>query len=87
MRNVRLNEADRPDVNSAEEVSGRFYAELIAQMASWMQRLMDNPESLEELERDVHKGFARRADLVTAEPVSMGHATEKDCPSRGCRSS
>lgn len=71
MRSVRLNEADRPYVNSAEEMAGRFHAELIAQMPGWKQRLADSPGSLEELERDVHENFARGADLVTAGLVSM----------------
>jgi hypothetical protein len=71
MRSIRLNGTDGPYVNSAEEMAGRFHAELIAKMPGWKQRLADNPEMLEELERDVHESFARGADLVTAGLMSM----------------
>ena len=48
-----------------------MWLQAVAAVSQWRQRLVDNPESLEELERDVHESFAGGADLVTAGLVSM----------------
>ncbi len=53
-----------PFVKSAEEMAGRFSAELMGLMPVWKERLLRDPGGLCELEVDVHAAFARGADLV-----------------------
>lgn len=62
---------DSPKIGSAEEMVGRFQAELLAQFPDWKQRLADDPSQLEVLETDVHAAFARGADLIVAGLVAV----------------
>lgn len=53
-----------PPVRSAEEMVGRFQAELMTALPSWKERLKSHPDQLGGLEREVHAAFARGADLL-----------------------
>lgn len=68
---VKVDGPDSPDIESAEEMAGRFHGELITVLPKWKQRLADDPSQLEELERDVHATFDRGADLLVAGLVAM----------------
>jgi hypothetical protein len=68
---VMVDGRDSPAIDSAEEMAGRFASELMTLMAGWKQRLRSDPGALELLERDVHKAFARGADLVVAGLVAV----------------
>jgi len=63
--------SDRPFVRSAEEMAGKFSAELIGQMPLWKARLVAEPGCLPQLEQDVHGAFARGADLVVTGLLAM----------------
>ncbi len=45
---------------------GRFTGELLGHTRQWENELIKQPEGLESIERQVHKVFARGADMVTA---------------------
>ena len=64
---------DGPNIQSVEEMIGRFTSELVSLMPQWKTRLMDDPSQLESLERDVHIAFARGADLLVAGLVLGRH--------------
>lgn len=68
---VTVDGPDGPSIDSVEEMAGRFSSELIAQMPGWRERLIENPEELGELEREVHSAFGRGADLVLAGLVAV----------------
>jgi hypothetical protein len=55
-----------PNVQSVEEMIGQFTSELVSLMPAWRQRILVDPSSLEELEREVHAAFGRGADLLVA---------------------
>ena len=57
---------DAPVVESVEEMAGRFTSELITLTPGWSRKLRDDPDSLQDLERDVHAAFDRGADLLVA---------------------
>lgn len=71
MGGIKVDGPDAPDIQSAEEMAGRFYGELSAVLPDWKQRLTLNPNQLEELEQEVHATFARGADLVVAGLVAI----------------
>lgn len=71
MGGIKVDGPDAPDIESAEEMAGRFYGELISVLPDWKQRLAGDPGQLEELERDVHATFDRGADLLVAGLVAM----------------
>ena len=68
---AQVDGSDRPFVRSAEEMAGRFSAELIGQMPLWKARLVAEPGCLPQLEQDVHGAFARGADLVVTGLLAM----------------
>jgi hypothetical protein len=68
---AQVDGPDRPFVRSAEEMAGKFSAELIGQMPLWKARLVAEPEGLPQLEQDVHAAFARGADLVVTGLLAM----------------
>ena len=37
---------DQPDIQSAEEMVGRFSAELICRLPAWKQQIVETPEDL-----------------------------------------
>lgn len=57
---------DQTQIKSAEEMVGRFTGELLSQIPQWKQRLTDDPRQLEELEKTIHRSFARGADMLVA---------------------
>lgn len=71
MGGVKVDGPDTPDIESAEEMAGRFQGELISVLPDWKRRLADDPSQLEELERDVHATFDRGADLLVAGLVAL----------------
>lgn len=71
MGGIKVDGPDAPDIESAEEMAGRFQGELISVLPEWKQRLARDPSQLEELEREVHATFARGADLLVAGLVAI----------------
>ncbi|WP_146522109.1 hypothetical protein [Stieleria varia] len=53
-------------IESAEEMIGRFLGELNSQIPHWKQSLDQSPSQLEQIERAVHQSFARGADMLVA---------------------
>jgi hypothetical protein len=66
MLGLSMDGRDRTQIKSAEEMIGRFTGELLSQVSEWKQRLMDDPQKLEDLEKTVHQAFARGADMLVA---------------------
>ena len=62
---------DAPFIKSAEEMGGRFQTELMIALPGWKKRLQENPDCLVEIERDVHKAFARGADMLVSGLIAM----------------
>lgn len=60
-----------PMIKSVEEMAGRFYAEMLALVPVWKQRLADDPGQLEPLETEVQTAFARGADLLVAGLIAV----------------
>ena len=71
---VSVDGRDKPNVQSVEEMFGRFAGELLSLIPGWKQSLRENPEKLESLEREVHAAFARGADLLVAGLLALGFA-------------
>jgi hypothetical protein len=71
MGDCRVEGPNTPPLKSAEEMVGRFQAELITALPGWKERLRSQPEHLGELEREVHVAFSRGADLVIAGLVAV----------------
>ena len=71
MGDCRVDGPNTPPLQSAEEMVGRFQAELITALPGWKERLRSQPEHLGELEREVHVAFSRGADLVIAGLVAV----------------
>ena len=53
-------------IQSVEEMIGRFTAELLGHIDGWKEGLIEAPGDLEEIERKVHRVFARGADMMIA---------------------
>jgi hypothetical protein len=66
MGDVQVGHKDAPFVKSAEEMAGRFSAELMTLMPGWKHKLQGDPSCLGELEVEIQAAFARGADLVVA---------------------
>ncbi len=58
-------------IQSVAEMFAKFSGELIPRLPEWEKQLAADPEQLDELERDIHKAFARGAGLVVAGLVSV----------------
>jgi hypothetical protein len=71
MGGISVNERNAPEIESVEEMVGRFQAELMTFLPQWKDRLAADPSGLEELERDVHQMHARGADLLIAGLVAI----------------
>ena len=71
MGDVMADGKNAAAIESVEEMAGRFTSELMTFMGGWQQRLMAEPEELEQIERDVHVAFARGADLVVAGLIAV----------------
>lgn len=68
---LKVDGPNGPDIQSVEEMAGRFSSELMTLMPGWRQRLKSDPGELEQLERDVHVAFARGADLLLAGLIAV----------------
>jgi hypothetical protein len=66
MGEVGVDGLQMPKVQSVEEMVGRFCGELNGRLGQWNERLAAAPEDLETIESEVHRAFARGADLVIA---------------------
>lgn len=66
----RLDPKSPDFIASPEVMLGQFYAELMTLVPGWKRRLMEQPEALPELEREVHRQFSRGADLVVVGLIS-----------------
>ena len=71
MGGVKVDGRDAPDIESAEEMVGRFQGELISLLPEWKKRLKGDASELEGMERDVHTTFARGADLLVAGLIAV----------------
>lgn len=64
-------------IQSVEEMVGRFTTELLRQIDGWKRSLIQTPGELEATERNVHQAFARGADIMVAGlmaiTISGGH--------------
>ena len=58
----RMGGSKQPAIKGVEEMVGRFSRELIPQLDQWTWRLAAAPESLEELEREIHATFSHGAN-------------------------
>lgn len=56
----------RPAIESLEQMFGFFSGELIQEFPTWRKRLLDQPDDLVELEREVHSACIRGADMIVA---------------------
>lgn len=67
-------------IQSVEEMIGRFTGELIGHIKQWQADLIESPSDLETIERQVHKVFARGADMLVAGllavTISGGHVEQ-----------
>lgn len=71
MRGVSVDGQNAREIESVEEMVGRFQGELLTALPKWKARLAADPSGLEELERDVHQMHARGADLLIAGLVAV----------------
>jgi hypothetical protein len=67
-------------IDSVEEMVGRFTGELLGHIDRWKDTLIESPGELESLERQVHAVFARGGDMLVAGllavTISGGHLDE-----------
>jgi hypothetical protein len=67
-------------IQSVEEMIGRFTGELLGRVNGWKVALIETPSELESIEREVHKVFARGADMMVAGllavTISGGHVDQ-----------
>lgn len=71
MGDCHVDGPNTPAVKSPEEMAGRFQGELMAALPAWKQRLLASPDSLPELEPEVHAAFARGADLLIVGLIAL----------------
>src|SRR5579872_3017803 len=71
MGDCRMDGPETPFIKSAEEMSGRFQAEVMTALPGWKKRLQGNPDCLVEIEQDVHQAFARGADMLVAGLIAI----------------
>lgn len=67
-------------IQSVEEMIGRFTGELLGQIPDWKDSLISSPGDLEQIERKVHQVFARGGDMLIAGllaiTISGGHVEQ-----------
>ncbi len=61
-----MDARDGDQIQSVQEMIGRFTAELIGKLEPWRNHLHNSPGQLEAIEKDVHRAFDRGADMVVA---------------------
>jgi hypothetical protein len=65
-KGTKMDGPEGKQIESVEEMIGRFTGELFGHTRQWEKELIEHPDSLEAIERQVHKVFARGADMMTA---------------------
>lgn len=67
-------------IQSVEEMFGRFSGELLNQLSDWRDQLIESPSGLETIEQSVHRVFSRGADMIVAgivaSTISGGHVEQ-----------
>src|SRR6056297_3131983 len=65
-KGTKMDGPEGKQIESVEEMIGRFTGELLGHTRQWENELIEHPDSLEAIERQIHKVFARGADMMTA---------------------
>lgn len=77
---VTMEGPNGKQIQSVEEMIGRFTSELLSQINAWKESLIESPEKFENIESGVHQVFARGADMMVAgllgTTISQGHVEE-----------
>lgn len=77
---VSMEGSEGKQIQSVEEMIGRFTGELIGHIKQWEADLIRSPGDLEIMERRVHKVFARGGDMLLAGllavTISRGHVEQ-----------
>lgn len=80
MQGTSMEGPEGKQIQSVEEMIGRFTGELIGHIKQWQADLIESPSDLETIERQVHKVFARGADMLVAGllavTISGGHVEQ-----------
>lgn len=71
MGGVSVDGKDGRYIQSVGEMLGRFAVEVYPKVAQWEERLKDDPQELEAIEREVLEAFGRGAGLVVAGLISV----------------
>jgi hypothetical protein len=71
MKGTNVGGPNGQKITSVEEMYGQFAAEIIVLIPQWRERLSKDPSCLAELEPDVHRAFARGADLIVTGLLSI----------------
>lgn len=66
MGTLRMGGKDGDLIQSAGQMVGKFTGELVSKLAIWEKQLLQSPESLEDIEQEVHAAFLRGAGMVTS---------------------
>lgn len=66
MGTLRMAGKDGDLIQSAGQMVGKFTGELVSKLAIWEKQLLQSPESLEDIEQEVHAAFLRGAGMVTS---------------------
>lgn len=77
MGDTRMDGPNTPPIRSATETLARFLVELSAELPEWSRRLHAAPRQLDLLEREVHKFFARGADMIIVGLMAVVMKTEQ----------
>src|SRR6056297_1534422 len=70
-KGTKMDGPEGKQIESVEEMIGRFTGELIEHIKRWETELIDSPGDLEIIERQVHKVFARGGDMLVAGLVAV----------------
>lgn len=65
-RGTTMDGPEGKQIQSVEEMIGRFTTELLGHIGGWKEALASTPGEFEEIERKVHHVFARGADMMIA---------------------
>ena len=65
-RGVTMEGLEGKQIQSVEEMVGRFTTELLGQIGGWKTSLIESPGELETLENQVHEVYTRGADMMVA---------------------
>jgi len=71
---ITMDGPDGKQIQSVQEMLGRFITEVAAEISPWSDQLFNDPACLEGLERQVHALFARGADMLIAGLIAVAMA-------------